>query len=85
MECVAVSIRLLLQFHSDDPFSKNYARRIPHLPRINASNHSRRAVSSLTREEMGIILAIGVKVGCQFAFRVPVGCSSGEVKWRRRR
>ena len=83
MNYAAVDIRLLLQFHSDDRFSKNirgHTKRIPHLLRMNASNHSRRADSSLTREAKGIVLAIKVKDKFQFVLRVLVGCSSGLVQ-----
>ena len=45
-----------------------------YLPRMNASNHLRRAVSSLTRETKGIVLAITAKDELQFLFRVIVGC-----------
>ena len=76
----AVSLRLLLQFDSGNRFSRNYAmERIPHLPRMNASNHLRRAVSSLTREAKGIVFAINMKDRFQFAFWVLVGCS-GQVQ-----
>ena len=44
---------------------------------MNASNHLRRAVSSLTREVKGIVLAINAKDGLQFLFRVLVGCVVG--------
>ena len=83
MTCAAVGIRLLLQFHSDDLFSKNMrgrSKRVPHLLRMNASNQMRRADSSLTREAKGIVLAIKVKDKFQFVFRVLVGCSSGLVQ-----
>ena len=43
-------------------------------PRMNASNHLRRAVSSLTRGIKGIVLAINAKDELQFLFRVLVGC-----------
>ena len=39
---------------------------------MNASNHLRRAVSSLTRGIKGIVLAINAKDGLQFLFRVLV-------------
>ena len=82
-EVCSVGIRLLLQFHSDDWFSKNTRRRskrIPHLLRMNTSNHSSRAVSSLTREVKGIVLTISVKCVFEFVFRVRVGCNSGLVQ-----
>ena len=43
---------------------------------MNASNHLRRAVSSLTRETKGIVMAITAKDKLQFLFRVLGGCSS---------
>ena len=54
-------------------------KRTPHLPRMNASNHLRHAVSSLTREEKGIVSVITAKDKLQFLFRVLVGCS-GQVQ-----
>ena len=48
---------------------------------MNASNHSRRAVSSLTREEKGTVLAIAAKDKLQFLIRVLVRCS-GQVQGR---
>src|SRR5258706_1731389 len=76
MDYVAVGIRSLLQFDSSDRFSKNYAGRskgTPHLPRMNASNHLRCAVSSLTRGAKGIVTAISMQDQFQFVFRVLVG------------
>ena len=43
---------------------------------MNAPNHLRRAVSSLTRETKGIVMAITAKDKLQFLFRVLGGCSS---------
>ena len=58
----AVGIHLLLQFDSDDDrFSKHHlmdAARALHLPRINASNHLRRAISSLAREKKALAPSI---------------------------
>ena len=50
-----------------------------YLLRMNASNHLRRAVSSLTREKKGIVLAITEKDKLQFLLRVLVGCN-GQVR-----
>ena len=84
---VAASIRSLFQFHSDDQFSSSYAmdaasKRTPHLLRMNASNHLRHAISSLTRETKVVVMAITAKDKFQFLFRVLVGCS-GQVQRRR--
>ena len=79
---VAFSIRLLFQFHSDGRFSRNYAmsrKRTLYLPRMNASNDLRRAVSSLTREEKGFSSAIAARDKLQFLFRVLAGCG-GQVQ-----
>ena len=77
MDYIAVSIRLLLQFHSNDRFSKNYVRdggskRTRHLRRMNASNHLKRAVSSLTRGKMGLGSAVIAKDRSQCLFSVVV-------------
>src|SRR5258706_15372759 len=75
MDYVAVGIRSLLQFDSSDRFSKNYAgrsKRTLHLPRMNASNHLRCAVSSLTREAKGIVSVIAAKDRLQFLIKVLV-------------
>ena len=46
---------------------------------MNASNHLRCAVSSMTREAKGIVWAIAAKGKFQFLLRVLVGCS-GQVQ-----
>ena len=53
----------------------------PHLPRMNASNHLRRAVSSLARERQALIPSITMKDRLQCLFKVLVGCS-GQVQRR---
>ncbi len=74
---VAVNIRLLLQLHFDDRLvgvTRSGQPETTHLPRMNASNHLRRAVSSSMGEKRGFVSAIIAKERLRCLLRLLVEC-----------
>jgi hypothetical protein len=60
---------------------KGGSKRAGHLPRVNASNHLRRAVSSLAREKTGLGSDITARCRLQCLIGVLVECGAAGSMW----